>query len=146
MPNFAARPNVGRRILHPTKTMEQEKKNILVAEDNDSNYVLMTYILRNNYRYARAHNGREAVEAVQAGDIDMVLMDLNMPVMNGLEAARIISTEYPHIPVIAITANAFEADRQRARDAGCAGFLTKPVNSQQCLEMIKQLLQKSDNN
>ena len=117
-------------------------KTILIAEDNDSNYMLMTYILRKNYNYVRAVNGEDAVRKMASGGIDLVLMDINMPVMDGLEAAKIIVNTHPDVPVVAVTANAFEADRRRATQAGCKGFLAKPVNSAECLAVISQLLEK----
>ena len=70
-------------------------KTILVAEDNDSNYILMTYILRRSYQYLRAKNGREAIELVEKGGIDLVLMDVKMPEMDGLEATAKIKAKYP---------------------------------------------------
>jgi len=87
-------------------------KNILVAEDNDGNYVLMTYILKRDYNIVRAINGLEAVQKVKEGGIDLVLMDINMPVMDGIEATKAIKAEHPEIPVLALTANAYEAIRR----------------------------------
>ena len=115
-------------------------KTILVAEDNDSNYLLMTYILKRDYQVIRAVNGLEAVEKVNAGGIDLVLMDVKMPVMDGLEATRKIKETFPDLPIITLTANAFETDRQMALDAGCNDFLTKPVNSKKCLETISKYI------
>ena len=63
-------------------------KRILVAEDNDSNYMLMTYILKKQYEFFRARNGQEAVAMVETESPDMVLMDIKMPIMDGLEATR----------------------------------------------------------
>lgn len=115
-------------------------KTILVAEDNDSNYILMTYILRHDYQYKRAKNGQEAVDMVNEGGVDLVLMDIKMPVMDGLEATRQIKAAHPELPVLALTANAFDSDRQLAFEAGCNDFLSKPVNSAKCLEMIAKFL------
>ena len=115
-------------------------KNILIAEDNDSNYILMTYILRKKYTYLRAKNGQEAIDAVEQGGIDMVLMDIKMPVMDGLEATSKIKETHPDLPILALTANAFDSDRQMALKAGCNDFLAKPVNSEKCLEMIAKYL------
>jgi CheY-like chemotaxis protein len=115
-------------------------KTILVAEDNDSNYILMTYILRRDYQYKRAKNGQEAVDMVNEGGVDLVLMDIKMPVMDGLEATRQIKAAHPELPVLALTANAFDSDRQLAFEAGCNDFLSKPVNAAKCLEMIAKFL------
>ena len=115
-------------------------RRILVAEDNDSNFILMGYLLKKHYEVIRAINAIDAVEKVEQGGIDMVLMDLKMPEMDGLQATRIIKEKYPDMPIIALTANAFSSDREQAFEAGCDEFLSKPVNSELCLETIAKLL------
>jgi FOG: CheY-like receiver len=115
-------------------------KKILVAEDNDSNFILMTYILKKYYQYERARNGQEAVEMVDKENFDIVLMDIKMPIMDGLEATRAIKEKHPDLPIIALTANAFDSDRQLAVDAGCNDFLSKPVSSDLCLKTIRKFL------
>ena len=115
-------------------------KKILIAEDNDSNFVLMTYILKKFYQFDRARNGQEAVEMVDKDQYDIVLMDIKMPVMTGLEATKLIKAKYPDLPVVALTANAFDSDRQVAMDAGCDDFLAKPVSSEACLATIKRFV------
>ena len=115
-------------------------KRVLIAEDNDSNYILMTYILKNHYEFERATDGQQAVDMVMTGRFDLVLLDIKMPGMDGLEATRIIKEKNPDMHVIALTANAFDSDRQMAIDAGCVEFLTKPISSQRCLEAIAQFV------
>ena len=115
-------------------------KKILVAEDNDSNYIQMTYILKKYYEYDRAKNGQEAVDMVEKNAYDIVLMDIKMPVIDGLEATKKIKENHPDLPVIALTANAFDSDRQLAFDAGCDDFLSKPVSSELCLKTIRKFL------
>lgn len=115
-------------------------KKILIAEDNDSNFVLMSYILKKHYQFERAKNGQEAVEMVDKGQYDIVLMDIKMPIMNGLEATKAIKEKHPDLPILALTANAFDSDRQLAMDTGCNDFLTKPVSSEECLETIKRYI------
>jgi CheY-like chemotaxis protein len=117
-------------------------KKILVTEDNDSNYILMTYILRRDYEYCRAKNGQEAIEMADQEDIDLVLMDIKMPLMNGMEATAKIKEKHPELPVIALTANAFDSDRQAALEAGCDDFLSKPVSSEKCLQIIEKYIGK----
>ena len=117
-------------------------KTILIAEDNDSNYILMTYIMKRSYQFQRAKNGQEAVEMVDNGGIDLVLMDMKMPVMDGLEATKLIKEKYPELPVVALTANAFDSDRQLAKEAGCNAFLSKPVSSEKCLQTIEEIIGK----
>ena len=115
-------------------------KTVLVAEDNDSNYILMTYILRGKYQVVRACNGQEAIDAVCGGAIDLVHMDMKMPVMDGLESTRRLKETHPSLPIIALTANVFDSDRDAALAAGCDAFLAKPVNSKQCLETIARFI------
>lgn len=115
-------------------------KTILIAEDNDSNYVLMTYILKRTYNVMRAHDGCEAVKLAGGGGIDLILMDLKMPVCDGLEATRLIKADYPDLPIVMLTANAFESDREKAMQAGCDDFLSKPVNSEKCLRVIAKYI------
>ena len=115
-------------------------KKILVAEDNDSNFILMTYILKKYYQYDRAKNGQEAVEMVDKENYDMVLMDIKMPVMDGLEATVAIKEKHPDLPIVVLTANAFDSDRQLALEAGCQDFLAKPVSSDLCLKVIRKYL------
>ena len=115
-------------------------KKILIAEYNDSNYILMTYILKKFYQFDRAKNGQEAVELAEKGGYDIVLMDIKMPIMDGLEATRAIKKSHPELPVVALTANAFDSDRQLAMEAGCDDFLSKPVSSELCLKTIKKLI------
>ena len=115
-------------------------KKILIAEDNDSNFILMTYILKKYYQFERAKNGQEAVEMVGKDHFDIVLMDIKMPIMDGLEATKTIKEKYPSLPVVALTANAFDSDRQLAMEAGCDDFLAKPVSSEACLNTIKKLV------
>lgn len=115
-------------------------KRILITEDNDSNFILMTYILKKFYEYDRARNGQEAVDMVEKNNYDLILMDIKMPVMDGMEATRLIKEKHPELPIIALTANAFDSDRQLAMEAGCNDFLSKPVSSELCLKTIKKFV------
>ena len=115
-------------------------KKILIAEDNDSNFILMTYILKKYYQFERAKNGQEAVQMAEKNTYDIVLMDIKMPIMDGLEATKAIKEKFPNLPIIALTANAFDSDRQLALEAGCNDFLSKPVSSELCLQTIKKFV------
>ena len=115
-------------------------KKILIAEDNDSNFILMTYILKKYYEFDRAKNGLEAVELAEKYHFDLVLMDIKMPIMDGLEATKAIKEKHPDLPVIALTANAFDSDRQLAIEAGCDDFLSKPVSSELCVKTIHKFV------
>ena len=115
-------------------------KRILVAEDNDSNYLLMTFILKGHFELLRAIDGQEAVDKATTEHPDLILMDLKMPKMDGLAATRLIKSLLPNMPIIALTANAFDSDRQQAMDAGCDAFLAKPVSAVDCLNTIEKFL------
>ena len=115
-------------------------KRILIAEDNDSNYILMTYILKKYYQFDRAQNGQEAVDMVDKNNYYLILMDIKMPVMDGMEATRLIKEKHPNLPIIALTANAFDSDRQLAFEAGCDEFLPKPISSDVCLKTISKFI------
>ena len=119
-------------------------KKILIAEDNDSNFILMTYVLKDKYEYKRARNGEEAVEMASTGVFDLVLMDLKMPVMDGFQATMAIKALQPSLPVIALTANVFDVDRQNAEAAGCDDFLAKPINREKCLALIEHYTRKEE--
>lgn len=115
--------------------MENETTNhkprhlILVAEDDDSNFKLIEAILGKKYDIVWAKNGEEAVEAFEENrdKASAILMDIKMPVMDGLEATRIIRTMSPGIPIIMQTAYAFHTDRENAVLAGATEVLVKPI-------------------
>ena len=106
-----------------------------MAEDNDSNFLLVRNILK-DYDLLRVTNGVEAVEEIRNGKFDFVLMDLKMPVMDGLVATRKIREFNSDIPIVALTANAFDTDHASAMDAGCNAFLPKPVKRKQLFELL----------
>lgn len=109
-----------------------EKYKILVAEDDEFNIYYITMLLKDemlNVFYAE--NGREAVEICEKNpDIDIVLMDLKMPVMDGFEATRLIKSMRKELPVIAVTAFSGTEDRKKAMNAGCDEFITKPLKKE----------------
>ncbi len=113
----------------------KEDLNILVAEDNESNFILLKSILC-KYKISRAINGQEAVEQVKNNKFNLVLMDIKMPVMDGLEATKIIRTFNKNIRIIAVTANAYDSSINEAINAGCNDVITKPINRQQLYDML----------
>ena len=115
-------------------------KRILIAEDTDSNYLLLSFILKKEYEIRRALNGQEAVDICRADRPDLVLMDFKMPVMNGLEATRRIREFDKSLPIIALTANAYDSDREHAYEAGCNDYMSKPVTANELREMLKKYL------
>ena len=113
-------------------------KTILVAEDTDSNYILAKAILGKIYNLKRAKDGMEAVNMFEEINPDLILMDMKMPNLDGLDATRIIRQLSKDVPIIALTAYAFEHDKQAAFEAGCNDCLTKPYTQ----EMIKGMIEK----
>ena len=109
--------------------------NILIAEDNDSNYLLIKKLLKGN-QLTRAITGVEAIEKIKAQTFDIVFMDMRMPVMNGLEATSLIREFNQTTPIIALTANAFDSDRENALAAGCNHFMTKPVKKRELMDLL----------
>lgn len=101
---------------------------ILIAEDEFNNYFLLASILKKDYDLLRASDGAEAVEKHASYHPSLILMDIQMPRMDGLEATRLIRRTDSTVPIIAVTAFAFEADREAAIKAGCNGFIVKPIN------------------
>ena len=117
-----------------------EGKVVLVAEDEESNFELLSIHLENmGIKVRWAKNGREAVELVRKHeDIGLILMDIKMPLMTGLEATEIIRKSHPVLPVIAQTAYAMPQDRESALRAGCNDIITKPIK----IEELKKVLEK----
>lgn len=114
------------------------KKKILVAEDIQSNFLLISALLKKYFDLVNVVNGREAVEAVKGGHFDLVLMDMKMPVMNGLTATAEIRKFNADLPIIALTAHAFDTDQQAALEAGCNEYLVKPVDKVKLIEVLKK--------
>lgn len=113
---------------------------ILIAEDVESNYKLLEIILRKDYALLWAKNGREAVDMAMEHRPVAVLMDIKMPVMDGIEALRELRRLEATMPVIMQTAYAFDTDRRAAEEAGCNGFLTKPVMPRELRAVLAEYL------
>ena len=120
---------------------ERNTKKILVAEDEDSNYELVKIVLQKRYKLIRAHNGIEAVTMNEDEHPDLILMDIRMPEMNGLDATRIIKEVSGDTPVVALSAYAFEENIREARAAGCDDFLAKPFKVENLIEMVRKHLE-----
>jgi len=112
-----------------------------VAEDNITNQQVVMGILKNLGLHADAvANGQEAIHALSIIPYDVVLMDVQMPVMNGLEATRLIRTTNPRIPIIAQTAYAMQGDRERFLAEGMNDYLTKPLSAQTLADTLAKWL------
>lgn len=127
-----------RTIRVSTKTDLNTAPLILVAEDEDSNYELVRIVLAKRYRLLRAHNGIEAVTYSEEEHPALVLMDVRMPDMSGLDATRIIKEVNPDIPVVALSAYAFDENIREAREAGCDEFMAKPFRVEDLLDTVQR--------
>ena len=117
-----------------------EQATILIAEDTDSNFDLLNAILGRKYRLVRAKDGMEAVTMYDEINPDLILMDIKMPNLDGLEATRIIRQLSAEVPIIAQSAYAYEHDRNAAEEAGCNDFISKPIAQEKLKEKIKKWL------
>ena len=133
-----------RTIRVSTKTNVQNAPLILVAEDEDSNYELVRIVLAKRYRLLRAHNGIEAVTLCEDEHPDMILMDIRMPDMNGLDATRIIKEVNHEIPIVALSAYAFDENIREAKAAGCDEFLAKPFRVEDLLDTVGKYVKHLD--
>ena len=122
------------------ETLSGGKPTILVAEDTESNYLLVSYLLRNDYNLLWAHDGIEALDMYRTKRIDLILMDIRMPRLGGLATAEQIRKTDKKIPIIALTAFAFDSDRAQTFEAGCTDFVPKPINADLLKAKIKKHL------
>ena len=129
-------------ITELTERLSKGPISILIAEDSESNQDLLAlYFKKTSCILDFADNGSQAVEKYKANRYDLVLMDIFMPVMDGLEATREIRSfekgnDRPAVPVVAVTASAFEEDRQQSLDAGCTDFLAKPIRKADIFQCV----------
>ena len=112
---------------------------LLVAEDTDSNYLLVSLMLRREFDIVRASDGEEAVKICRELKPAAILMDVKMPGMDGLEATRRIRAFDPSVPIVAVTAFAYDRDRQKALDAGASEYLSKPLNGERLRQTLREL-------
>lgn len=131
-----------RTIRSTTMTNLQNAPLILVAEDEDSNFELVRIVLSKRYRLLRAENGIEAVTMCEDEHPDLILMDMRMPGMNGLDATRIIKEVNHNIPVVALSAYAFDENIREAKAAGCDEFMAKPFRVEDLLDMVEKYVKR----
>jgi PAS domain S-box-containing protein len=127
----------------------QKSPLILIAEDNEANVdTISNYLESRGYRLLVAKNGVESIELTKNHHPDLILIDIQMPIMDGLEATRLIRTDQnlTNIPIIALTGLAMPGDRNKCLQAGANEYLTKPVRLKQLTTMIENLLYESRNN
>ena len=122
-------------------TTQHSEDCILIVDDDDVSTLLLNKTFKGeNITLLSAENGMEAVELVQHHpEINLVLMDLQMPIMNGYEATKLIKQQHPDLPIIAQSAYSSKEEKEKAREAGCNSFITKPINKTELLNLITQL-------
>ena len=121
------------------------KKRVLIVEDNMDTFELVHFVLeKNNYETLLAVNGRDGVNAAINQKPDLIIMDLSMPEMDGWTATALIKKDpqTSSIPLVALTAHALPGDRQRAMDAGCDEYITKPMDLDELVEAIQYWVNK----
>ena len=126
----------------PTGGKDKRMPKILYVEDNEENvYMLRRRLEKRGYNLVIAEDGAKGVEMAKREQPDLILMDLSLPVLSGWDAARQLKStaETVRIPIIALSAHALDGERQRALDAGCDDFETKPVDLARLLEKMTRL-------
>ena len=119
------------------------KPKILVIEDNEQNIYLVTFILeKNGYEVVQARDGREGIELAGQVKPTLILLDIQLPVMDGYEVARRLKekAETSEIPIVAVTSYAMVGDRERVLLSGCAGYIEKPINPETFMAEVEQYL------
>lgn len=125
-----------------TITIERDKLVILIAEDNESNFKLFESILKYDYHLIHAWDGQEAVDMYKEYNPQIILMDINMPVMDGYEATREIRKYSAKVPIIAVTAFAYASDEQKVMESGFDGYMPKPINAGLLKAQLADIMQK----
>lgn len=115
-------------------------KTILIIEDTELNIDLLTQLLEDDYNLIIARDGAQGVELANEKKPDLILMDISLPIMDGYTATRTIRETQPNVPIIGLSAHAMQGDADRAREAGCNDYLTKPVDEDRLLVKLKEYL------
>lgn len=117
-------------------------KKVLVIEDNDQNLYLIRFILKKNgYEVVEARTGEDGVRMAAELNPDLILMDIQLPYIDGLEATRRIRASMgENIPIIAVTSHAMTGDREKSIEAGCTGYIEKPINPETIMLEIEKFV------
>ena len=127
--NTMSEPIASENQNHSKSDWKQFNGRVLVAEDNPANKMLIkTLLIRHGLDVTLVEDGRQALDAARQEPYDVILMDIQMPVMNGFEATAALRNEGVTTPIVALTANAMNGDREKCLDAGCDEYLAKPIN------------------
>ena len=116
---------------------------ILHVEDNFENRILVRRLLNSeNYRVVEAENAAQALQLIESSIPDLILMDINMPDMDGYSLTNLIKEKpgFATVPIVAITANVMRGDREKVLQAGCDGYIEKPINVDTFLDQISEYI------
>ena len=119
------------------------RQKVLIVEDNPLNMRLIEMVLKSNsYTLLKATDGEEALDIATRERPDLVLMDIRLPTVSGLEVARRLKENpaFSHIPIIALTAHAMKGDKEKAIEAGCDSYLSKPINTRELPRLVADML------
>jgi two-component system cell cycle response regulator DivK len=128
--------------------LENKKGTILYVEDNPDNRSLIRRVLEaENYAVVEAINAQQALEKLDLNNIDLVLMDINMPDMDGYTLTAKIKAiqKFSQIPIVAVTANVMRGDREKSLGAGCDGYIQKPIDIDTLSQQIERFIIRSTN-
>ena len=126
---------------------ELEKGNVLYVEDNPDNRSLIRRVLNSEgYFVIEAINANQAMEKLEGGKIDLILMDINMPGMDGYTLTSKIKAiqKFSKIPIVAVTANVMRGDREKSLEAGCDGYIQKPIDIDTLAQQIERFIPRSN--
>ena len=129
-----------RRLPHKKNVDEDKRKKILVVEDIESNFVQLNIFLNKEYIISWVRNGQEAINSFIREKPDLILMDIRMPIMDGIQATEKIRTISLTVPIIAVTAYAFYTEQQQAIQAGCNAVISKPYSLERLKETIESYI------
>ena len=116
-----------------------EDKTVVIAEDEQINYLFLKAVLKpTKAKVIWTKTGRETIDVCNSENVDMVLMDIKMPDLNGLEATKEIKKIYPDLPIIAQTAYAMEEDEEASIQAGCDDYISKPIRPENLLTIMSK--------
>ncbi|MEG1510571.1 MAG: response regulator [Bacteroidales bacterium] len=130
------------KLENATRYVGSNLKTILIAEDNENNFQLLNFLLKGKFKIVHAVNGEKAVELYKTCAPDIILMDIKMPVMDGYQATAAIREISKDIPIIAVTAYAFNKDKEKILDSSFTAFIAKPVRENELIESINSVLNK----
>ncbi|MGD9158499.1 MAG: response regulator [Desulfobacteraceae bacterium] len=119
------------------------KQTVLIIEDNEQNMYLMNFILeKNDFKVLKAMDGKEGIDLACREKPDLVLLDIQLPRMDGYEVARRLrqTEEMKSVPIIAVTSYAMVGDREKAIEAGCTGYIEKPINPSTFIDEVKNFI------